>query len=453
MHETKYLVIILAFLCIPVLAAEYPPDTILTFKAMPVNVPMPAYLVPYADPTFKTKVTRVADKNAMGITKNIVAHHYAKSQPWNSNGTLIKLAGWPSAILDGATYQFKKWVMPPGDHHVWSNVDPNRIYGIQQPNTWEWVDARDGSVHPMRVFSGYTHVSLGEFEGNISNDDHYAVFQAKSANSNWIFVYDMFLDSVISKLDIGGTYPNNVSMSQSGTYVVVGGASNGTDRYQGTEVYDRQLNFLRHISNDNNHADLGYNTAGKEVCVKTDESNRGIVAYRLDTGEKTVLLTDAQMSWYIHVSCRATNRPGWAYLTEFADPNTQTSKPNYQVAFGVKVDGSGTVERFAHVHHSTAVDYERSPFGVPNRDGSKMMFRSDWDNGSGPIYSYIAEMPGATGILIVSKNQNSAESSKPLSSMGIEVNGKWIEKHSFKIFPRRSLSPLQPCTRNNDCQP
>jgi hypothetical protein len=51
------------------------------------------------------------------------------------------------------------------------------------------------------------------------------------------------------------------------------------------------------------------------------------------------------------------------------------------------------VERFAHVHHSATVAYERSPFGVPNRDGSRMVFRSDWEDASGPVYSYVAEMP------------------------------------------------------------
>ena len=59
----------------------------------------------------------------------------------------------------------------------------------------------------------------------------------------------------------------------------------------------------------------------------------------------------------------------------------------------MRIDGSGTVERFAHVHHSATVDYDRSPFGVPNRDGNRMMFRSDWENGSGPVYSYVSEIP------------------------------------------------------------
>ena len=378
------------------LSPGYPPDATLTFEAMPAQVAMPAYLVPYTDPVFGTKVTRVADQLAMGSDKEAIAHHYAKDQPWNSDGTLIQLSGWPSAILDGHTYRFLRWIMPPGDHHVWSNINPNRIYGIQQPNTWEWVDARDGAVHPLRTFAEYTHVSLGEYEGNLSNDDRYAVFQAKALDGNWVLVYDMQQDSVLARLHIGALYPNNVAMSQSGTYVAIQWGVAGSGERQGIGIYHRDLSFVRNVGSCGGcHYDLGYNTEGQEVAVLTDidQGSRAIIAIRLEDGTRTTLLTDAQMSWYIHVSCRALKRPGWAYLTEFADPNTQTAKPNYQLAFGVRIDGSGTVERFAHVHHSPTVAYERSPFGVPNRDGTRMMFRSDWEKGSGPVYSYIAEAP------------------------------------------------------------
>lgn len=378
------------------LSPGYPPDATPTFEAMPAQVPMPAYLVPYTDPVFGTKVTRVADQLAMGSDKEVIAHHYAKDQPWNSDGTLIQLSGWPSAILDGRTYAFLRWVMPPGDHHVWSNTKPNRIYGIQQPNTWEWVDAGDGAVHPLRTFAEYTHVSLGEYEGNLSNDDRYAVFQAKTSGDNWVLVYDMKQDSVLARLNIGALYPNNVTMSQSGTYVAIQWDVAGTGERQGIGIYHRDLSFVRNVGSCGGcHYDLGYDTEGNEVAVLTDidQSSRAIIAVRLEDGTRTTLLTDAQMSWYMHVSCRALNRPGWAYLTEFADPNTQTTKPNYQLAFGVRIDGSGTVARFAHVHHSATVDYDRSPFGVPNRDGTRMMFRSDWEQGSGPVYSYVAEAP------------------------------------------------------------
>lgn len=264
-------------------AESFPQDTQLTPVAMPA-LPMPAYLMPTLDPAFGTQTTRVSDQAAMDSQQQVIGHHYSKTQPWNADGSLISLSGWPAAILDGQTYEFLRWIMPPGEHHTWSNTDPAVIYGIQQPNSFVRVDATTG------------------------------------------------------------------------------------------------------------------------IATTIDGSTRAIVAVRLDSGLRTTLLQDDQMSWYIHVSCRNLQRQGWAYLTEFADPHTQPEKATYQLAFAVRIDDSGAVERFAHVHHSATVAHDRSPFGVPNRDGSRMMFRSDWEDGSGPVYSYIAEMPrplgdGSTGML------------------------------------------------------
>ena len=81
----------------------------------------------------------------------------------------------------------------------------------------------------------------------------------------------------------------------------------------------------------------------------------------------------------------------------------------------MRIDGSGTVERFAHVHHSATVAYERSAFGVPNRDGTRMMYRSDWEDPDGPVYSYVAELPraldGPTGVFERATQQSVATAS------------------------------------------
>ena len=62
--------------------------------------------------------------------------------------------------------------------------------------------------------------------------------------------------------------------------------------------------------------------------------------------------------------------------------------------FAIKLDGSKTVERFAHTRTSGAT-YDEEAKGVISPDGSKVMFNSDW--GSGTVYAYVAEMPGNSG--------------------------------------------------------
>lgn len=378
------------------LADSFPPEAQLVHVRMPVDVPMPAYLTPVVDPTFGTQITRVSDQRAMDSPRQVIAHHYAKDQPWNADGSLISLSGWPSAILDGRTYRFLRWIMPPGEHHTWSNTDPAIIYGIQQPNAFVSVNAESGLVTTLRVFDEYSAVSYGAHEGNLSNDDRYITFQCRAGEANEIIIYDIAADSVTARMKIGTLWPNNVTMSQSGKYVAVQWDVHGDGHQQGIDIFTRQFLHVRKVGTCGGcHYDLGYDTEGHEVAVLTDTdgSTRAIVAVRFEDGLRTTLLRDDQMSWYIHVSCRNLARPGWAYLTEFADPHTQVEKANYQLAFAVKIDGSGIVERFAHVHHSATVAYDRSPFGVPSRDGTRMMFRSDWEDGDGPVYSYIAGMP------------------------------------------------------------
>jgi len=331
-------------------------------------------------------------------------HHYAKNGAWNSDGTLIKCAGWPSAILDGETFEFIKTVWPPGGHHTWSHTQPNIIYGTNHPNydgnCIAQLDVTTNTTTLVSCFNEYSFVSHGEGEGNMSNDDRYMALQCRRPSGEMaIACYDFVNDEIVSTMN-APVWPNNVTMTQSGNYVIVQWNVAGTNQHQGTWAYNRSdMSPVRNLSHlGGSHFDYGYDTQGNEVIVGPSGVDRGIIMKRIDNGQITNLLGDNQMSWYIHVSCRNIDRPGWAYLTEFANENTQTFKPNYQKIFAVQLDPNATnnalTETFAHVHHSPHVNYNRSPFGTSNRDGSKVIFRSDWmGNSSSEINSYVAFMP------------------------------------------------------------
>jgi hypothetical protein len=191
-------------------------------------------------------------------------------------------------------------------------------------------------------------------------------------------------------MDAAGVYPNNVTMSQSGNFVVVQWDRDGTDRRYGIEVFTRELQFVRRISvRGSTHADVCYDTAGNDVGVMLQDEAEGLQMVRMDSGLKTRVLTDLEYHYMIHLSCRNVSRPGWAYSSQFGK---ELGYPYDQTVFAVKLDGSGTVQRFAHEHHSPKDEYDRSAFGVPNRDGSRMMWRSDWGDPAGEVSSYVSEM-------------------------------------------------------------
>jgi len=403
----------IALLCVlfnffynPVFCQVYPPQTQLVFDQMP-NVSKPGYLAPITDPVFGSTVTRISDQAVFNTHQNGLGlvHQYAKNQTWNSDGSLIKLSGWPSAILDGQTYQFIKTVWPPGGHHTWSNLQPNLIFGTNHPNydgnCIAQLDVNTNTTTLVHCFNEYEYVSYGLGEGNMSNDDRYMAIQCRKPGGVMeVVCYDFVTDTKVSVIN-APVWPNNVTMSQSGNYVIIQWDVTGTGPYQGTWAYHRSnMSPIRNLARQGgSHFDYGYDTQGNEVMAGPNPNDRGIRMVRIDNGQVTSLLGDNQMSWYIHISCRNTDRPGYAYLTEFANVNTQTFKPNYQKIFSVKLDpnanNNALTETFAHVHHSPHVNYNRSPFGVPNRDGSRVMFRSDWmGNSSSEINSYIAQMPG-----------------------------------------------------------
>ena len=75
----------------------------------------------------------------------------------------------------------------------------------------------------------------------------------------------------------------------------------------------------------------------------------------------------------------------------------------------IKLDGSKTVERFAH-GRTSAANYDAQAKGVFSPDGSKVMWNSDW--GSGTVYAYVAEMPG-----------NSVDTVPPVAPTDLRVTG------------------------------
>lgn len=442
-------------------AQTYPLQSQLTFHKLPSGVAKPDYLKPIIDSTFGSKVTRIGDITRLAPAKPY--HQYSKNQPWNSDGTMIMLDGWPAAILDGNTYRKKYTVMPQGDHHVWSNTNPKLIYGCSQ-NKFESVDASTsaGIKTTLHTFAEYVNVSLGDWEGNISNDDHYAVLRGNisSPNTNFIVVYDILNDKVVVSRNIGTIVPNNMAMSQSGKYVMVqwGDAHAGTGEDQGICAYNTSdLSFVRNVANSGGgHFDYGYDTQGNEVAVGSN-SDRGIVMTRLDNGTKTFILSPNYMSWPIHISLRNVNRPGWAYLSEFATDYSEPTKPNYQIIFAVKLDptsnNNAITETFAHVHHSTTSEYDRSAFGVPNRDGSRVMFRSDWEIGNGEVDSYVAQMPNdivapstPIGLMASLKTTNSFKLSWTISTDNIMVHHYVIYLNGDSIgttkLPYKSITGL-----------
>ena len=101
-----------------------------------------------------------------------------------------------------------------------------------------------------------------------------------------------------------------------------------------------------------------------------------------------------------HVSCRNMNRPGYCYLSGFAFGSALNAYM-YREVFALRLDGSGTVERYSQDFKAPLpladLAYSRQAQAVPNRNGSLVLFASDWNDptSNALIYDYVAGVIGS----------------------------------------------------------
>jgi hypothetical protein len=372
------------------------------------SVPRPEYLKPFTDSVFGTTVIRLSDRAAFGSNLQELRHLYSKNQPWNADESYLLLNyKYPAALLNGRSYKFVRWVRQPSQS-VWSNINPSIMYGtIANSNQFVKLDiAKSDNYTILRKFREYDRIDFGQWNGNLSNDDRQAALVGLKAGKLDLLVYNLQQNRVTARktqpkgtterstaIGVGTARIDSISMSQSGKYVILQYHQTGQGFNRGIHLLDRKLKFVRQLSQrGGSHFDSCVDAKGAEAIVVQDNLSSAIVSVDYSTGQKTTLLPADRSNYNIHISCRNLNRPGWAYISEFAgdiDPNTV--KTTLDRTFALKLDGSGTIEQFAPPNHSLNTAYERQPHSVPNRDGTKVLFASDWGNPAEPVYSYVTQ--------------------------------------------------------------
>ncbi|HMC00861.1 MAG TPA: T9SS type A sorting domain-containing protein [Flavobacteriaceae bacterium] len=386
-------------------AQTYPDDIQLSSinysSYVPPSGQAPEYLVPFTEGLFNNTITRISDSQVFGTTGTNLRHNYSSDQPWNSDGSLIKLAGSPSAILDGNSYELLYWRNIP-TYGRWSNKTPNLMYGVSG-NQFVSYDVVNDNRTTLNVFNDFESVDVGFGEGNLSNDDRFVALIGLNGNDRTLIVYDILNNQITGTKYLGSEGDLDwFSVSPSGKFAIVSYRDDGSGIYQGYKRYDIDLTNEMHLYDSTAHGDMGFDANGNDVLVQFGDSTTWDQDYyltmiHLDNAQVTPLFYWPQEDhngltgiWGGHVSLRNTIRPGWAYVSEGCCTDHPVAA---REIFAIKLDGSNTVERFA-VHHSDyTAGYGHEAQAVPNRDGSKVMFGSNWNNAFGGQYapSYIVE--------------------------------------------------------------
>lgn len=404
----------------------------------------PEYLKPTVDSVFRTKLVRVSGDPVSPATPvasvwgSDVRHKYSRLQPWNATGKLLSIenryggASKSPLLLDGDTYKpvstpcdsFDNWDYRwhPSSSHANEQIAVNRAgTELMWFDVVRCIKTRSWTL-PLQADYG-----IGRGEGNTSADGRFVVI----ANDREMVVVDMDPRSPNGPgypfRRIGPVYsfppcsldvmrpdfcpPGNISISPSGRYIDVKYGSGGADCDTLCDLHriyavdtalvirphpmaDASLRCGSFASRPNGwvfplkHADVATNPFdGNEDVLIGGRACPGsklgrVVMVRLSDGKVTSLTDGKNEAGFSHASARNTARPGWVYVS-YAAGVAQTGRRFAGEIVAVKLDGSGTVERFGH-HHSTGKPYRAEAHGVPSPDGQRVLFASDWLDQCGP---------------------------------------------------------------------
>lgn len=372
--------------------------------------PIPQRLSLVTDPQFDTQIQKIVspsqipdNPNDPGATER-VRHYYAKANHLNADESY--------AIFftnSGGTwiYETANWtpVQPlnlvSGDPEIhWHPTDPDIFYVVDfvlndsfDNRAFYRYEISSGTKTLIRDFSQYDNAS-GQHEGNMDvSGRKYAMIGDYANGDRDLFVYDVIDDSMVGPVPVSVSETGDwVSISPSGVFVVAMGNNFIT-------VYDAStLERLYSLPDGTyGHADICYMSDGREAVIfdgadyPMDPTHRTLNAAVLESGE---LIRVSTISWTQtpHISCRNTDLPGWALVSSY---DRDDGEPPYNTLldeiYWLKLDGSEDVRRIAHHMSDGNRNYFGEPHAVPNRDGSKIIFSSNWYDRDGE-QSYLIDL-------------------------------------------------------------
>ncbi|CAA6825324.1 MAG: Secreted protein [uncultured Sulfurovum sp.] len=371
----------------------------------PLSVPSrekPAFNEEVYDPIFNTKFRRITDDGDRG--------YYALRPVFNHDSTKVVLNSNVIRNVNDGSYFGRLWELTGKQSYIqnqmWSKVNPDIIYltiGLKfmslNIQTQELKLIRD-----MGVQDGFvgTNIYMDNLQ-SISGNDELVVLTDVTRGGEKIVVVNIqtgerhaIIDDAFSNpyFTVGFNYDGNgnkyyrmnVGISPLGNYIVLHG------KYD-SHLFDDQFNYIRKLAK-HGHSDFMIDTEGSEGIVSVCPA----IMERFSDGKITDLLGDSTYNYHFvcgHINASANyKQPGWAYLSIHEDSNYKGPNGNsmgYEI-IGVQLDpNDGTqVRRIVHPRN-TGINNELSAYGVPNPEGTKLMFNSTWDD-AGDVEAYIVDM-------------------------------------------------------------
>jgi hypothetical protein len=369
-----------------------------TVRAVP-EMARPALLTPVVDPAFGSRLIRITDAGERGVVKPV----YSTIQAWNADESLLLL--WHREkghqLYDGRTYTHLRDLpleSPTDIEQVyWDPVDPDVLYYPSnheaRPRLMRFRVSR-GKNEQVRDFrSGPTHcperwdalLSTGDDPMDMSWGPERVIGLGCGETR---FLYSIAEDRVLSTMK--APEPLAPAVTFDGTLSCFAG-----------RVLNSRLEVVRELDLANvwEHASLGRGAAGPLYgAVDFDGSPAGtLVVHEVATGRKHPVIAQSNGWPYppsgTHVSgVTRSGPPGWFAVSVVGNP-FETCLLCQEILLA-NAD-TGAVCRVAH-HRSWAGEgrwgYFAEPHVVISPSGTRLLFGSDWGNGTS-VDTYVVELP------------------------------------------------------------
>ena len=355
----------------------------------------------YSDPVFGATITRISNAaNTISADDGQpllwVEAEYSTKSPFNTDNSKILLLEFSYfSLYDGVTLQRIKPLCCQGSivsalsEPLWSRTDPNVFYSHpRDSNQLKMYNVATDVATVLHTFSEYSSISA-QGESEMSYDGDHIVL---AGDRHQIFVYTISTNTKGPVFDTNGKNPSGwdaIYISPDNN-VLISWLTNGTGRYQGEELYDQNMNFLRQVANNNGHKHMTRDVDGSEVLVQTNSADptpipncqNGLVKIKLATAQQTCLI---QLDFSLSVHVTAPDQSGWVFAQTYN--STAASSPWFTYTnelLQIKLDGT-EVRRLGH-HRSNSSTYDGEPHISVSRDGSRFTFNSNMMGSTSDVY-------------------------------------------------------------------
>lgn len=379
----------------------------------------------YIDPVYGTRIYRITAATDFPDA-TLVRHDYSRRQAFNAdNSRFIATASNGNWLLyDANTFQMLPRTGgsgalrgPAGDcEMIWHPTDPKKLWYMGGNGLiWYEKDVETDQDTVLVDFTGRLPWSQAtaawtKSEGTSSADGRYWAFMATTYDSvnqtntiYGLFTWDRQQDKIIGTYDaanFGGAFPDHISIAPSGKYAVPSWAYIPT---LGTRAFPLDFSSSIQLHTQSEHSDLAIGPNGEDYYVLTDYDSGKIRAVDIATGasfDLMALYPASGESYAAHVSGKAYDRPGWALISTYADAADHgsttpapTLRPMYRKIMLVELKPGG---RQLNVAHTRTADNYGGYWGEPqatiNRDGSRIIFASNFNDGN-PPNDYMIGLP------------------------------------------------------------